>query len=352
VKSGLVVLCLSAALLVSCDRKPAPAPQPVVAPVQTAERAGPVRWNAAAGVFEIGGAPLRTARLWTFDGSTDGFVGQGSEVIPADPQGLAVTMANSPLRSPRGLQAPGAQFPLVLVRLTRLAAGQGWNGALYYSTTLHGEGGDWLGLPLDNTPPKVGETVTLVYDMSRQARGAPDWTESVIEQIRLDLEGRGGGRFVIHQVALAAPSDGVALPAAGGSAAGVMEPVPAELRDRLAPAPVAKGCNVEEAALTRAGEGEILSLAGWISELGPANTSPEGLARLQGPGGDFVAALTVNGPRKDVARHFDLPSAHDSGFSATLRLPQLTPGSYSAWVYRRTPTGWVVCKAAQPLNLP
>ncbi|WP_374471837.1 hypothetical protein [Phenylobacterium sp.] len=357
-KSGLVVLSLAAALLVACERRPAPPPAAVGTPAQTVERPSAIRWDQAGGVFEAGGVPLRTARLWTFDGSTDGFTGAGSQVTPADPQGLAVSLSDPTLRSPRGLQAPGGQFPLVLVRLTRLGQGRAWDGALYYATTTHGEGAGWLTLPLDNTPPKVGETVTLVYDMSRQRRGAPDWMQAMIEQIRLDLEAGPGARFVVHQVAIAAPPPGLVLPGAPGPIAvqaatppTPMQPLAADLAGQLAVAAPAGGCNVEEASLAASGEGDGLGLTGWISELGAFNTSPTGFARLQGPGGDFGAEIRVDKARPDVARHFnggDTLAA--SGFSQAFTLPPLPPGVYTPWVYRRTPGGWIACKGAQALT--
>jgi len=222
VKSGLIALSLAAVLLASCDRKAetpaALAPAGPAAPAT--ERAASVRWNPTAGAFEMGGVPLRTAKLWTFDGSTDGFTGVGSQLAPADGQGLAVTIADPTVRSPRGLAIPGGQYPLVIVRLTRVGAGEAWDGALYYSTAAHGEGINWLGKPVDNEAPKLNETVTLVYDMRRQAQGGPDWTQSVIDQIRLDIEDRPGGRFVIHQVAIAEnPNPPPADPAAAAPAA-------------------------------------------------------------------------------------------------------------------------------------
>ncbi|HVI30640.1 hypothetical protein [Phenylobacterium sp.] len=231
-KSGLIVLSLAAVLLASCDRKAdapaAPAPAGPAAP--TTERAASVRWNPTAGAFEMGGAALRTAKVWTFDGSTDGFTGVGSQLAPADGQGLAVTIADPTVRSPSGLAIPGGQYPLVIVRLTRVGGGEGWDGALYYSTAAHGEGIGWLGKPIDNEAPKLNETVTLVYDMSRQAQGGPDWTQSVIDQIRLDIEDKPGGRFVIHQVAIAEnPNPPPADPAAAAAAtppAGTPTPAP------------------------------------------------------------------------------------------------------------------------------
>jgi hypothetical protein len=356
-KSGLVVLGLAAALLSACSRGAEPPPAAEPTPVRTIERPAAIGWNPVAGAFEAGGAPLRTARLWTFDGSTDGFTGVGSRVTPADPQGLAVSVSDPTLRSPRGLQAPGGQFPLVLVRLTRVAQGRAWDGALYYSTTVHGEGGGWMAMPLDNTPPKIGETVTLVYDMSRQRRGAPDWMQSIVEQVRLDLEAGPGGRFVVHQVAIAAPPPGFVLPGASGpiaiqavSAPAAMQASSAEIARGLAAATPAPGCNLETATLNAVGDGTALGLTGWISELAAINTSPTGLARLEGPGGDFVAEVRVDEARPDVARHFKGGEAMAaSGFSEAFTLPPLPAGDYTASVYRRTPAGWIACRGGGAL---
>ena len=193
------------ALLAACDRPtgkaqvPANAQAPAAAQV---ERAGPVRWNAATGGFELDGKPVKTVKLWTFDGSTEGFATVRSKIVPADGQGIAVTVVDPTLRSPKGLNVPGARFSLVLVRLTRTAAGSGWDGALYYSTANHGESIAYLGKPSSGANPAVNETTTLVYDMSRQTLGVPDWTQATIDQIRLDIEDKAGGAFVIRQIAI------------------------------------------------------------------------------------------------------------------------------------------------------
>jgi hypothetical protein len=192
------------AFLAACSRpsetsKSAPPPAatgPIV------ERPSPVKWNASTGGFELNGHPLKAIKLWTFDGSTEGFTPVGSKVTPAAGSGLSVVVADPTLRSPKGLNVAGGQYPLVLVRLTRTQAGALWDGALYYSTEGHPEGIGFFGKPVSGADPKVGETTTLVYDMSRQANGAPDWTQSVIDRIRLDLEDRPGGGFLIRQVAI------------------------------------------------------------------------------------------------------------------------------------------------------
>lgn len=207
-------LAAAAALLASCNR-PADPTRASSAPVAVGpERPGPFSWNAATGGFEMAGKAVRTVKLWTFDGATDGFTAVGSKIVPAPGQGIAVTIADPTIRSPRGLDVPGGQYSLVLVRLTRTAAASGWDGALYYSTAGHSEAIKYLGKPLSGANPAVGETTTLVYDMSRQAIGAPDWMTSTIDQIRFDVEDKPGGAFVIREVAIAEnPNPAVTAPA-------------------------------------------------------------------------------------------------------------------------------------------
>jgi hypothetical protein len=206
-------LAVAALLLASCHRPVEQARTAAPAVPAGPERAGPVRWNAATGGFEINGAPVKTAKLWTFDGSTDGFTAVGSKITPAVGQGIAVTIADPTIRSPKGLNIPGGQYPLVLVRLTRTAPGAIWDGALAYSTTGHPESAAYLGKPISGANPAVGETTTLVYDMSRQPVGAPDWAQSTIDQFRLDIEDKPGGAFLIRQVAIAENPASGATPA-------------------------------------------------------------------------------------------------------------------------------------------
>ena len=200
--------------LAACSR-PAETSKTAQAPAVSAgplvERPGPVKWNASTGAFELNGKPLKALKLWTFDGSTDGFTAMGSRLAPAQGSGLSMVVADPTLRSPKGLNVAGSQYPLVLVRLTRIQAGAAWDGALYYSTANHPETIGFFGKPLSGADPKVGETTTLVYDMSRQANGAPDWTQSVIEQVRLDVEDKPGGGFLIREIAITENPDPAAL---------------------------------------------------------------------------------------------------------------------------------------------
>jgi hypothetical protein len=209
-----IALAATAALLAACHRPTETAKTAPAAVAVGPERAGPVHWNAATGAFELAGAPLKTAKLWTFDGSTEGFTPVGSKITPTAGQGISVTIADPTIRSPKGLNVPGAKYSLVLVRLTRTAAGSAWDGALYYSTATHAEAIGYLGKPVSGADPAVGETTTLVYDMTRQATGAPDWTQSTIDQIRFDIEDKAGGAFVIRQIAIAEnPNPGALTPA-------------------------------------------------------------------------------------------------------------------------------------------
>ncbi len=197
---GLTAVALA---LTACNRPATEAKAPVTPAVAAVEKPGPVAWNATTSGFELNGQPLRTAKLWTFDGSTEGFTGLTSKVTPAPGQGLAVTIADPSLRSPKGLAIPGGQYSMVIVRITRTGAGEPWDGALYYTTAAHPESIDFLGKATGSAKPGLNETVTLVYDMSRQTTGGGDWLASSIDQIRLDIEDQPGGQFIIHQVAIA-----------------------------------------------------------------------------------------------------------------------------------------------------
>ncbi|MBS0361382.1 MAG: hypothetical protein JSR98_08375 [Proteobacteria bacterium] len=200
-----------AAALAGCHRPTmkAQAPAESAAP----DRPGPAQWNAASGAFTLNGKPVTAVKLWTFDGSTDGFTTARSQITPAAVQGATMTVVDPILRSPKGLNVPGGRYNLVLIRLTRLAPGALWDGALHYTTGTHGEEAGYFGKPVAGADPKVGETTTLVYDMAHQKRGGPDWTSSTIDQIRLDIEDKPGGVFVIRQVAIAEDPDPAAMAA-------------------------------------------------------------------------------------------------------------------------------------------
>jgi hypothetical protein len=222
-----LALVAAVAVLASCGRPTDKARAPTTPSAPGVERAGPVRWNTGTGGFELNGKPLKTAKLWTFDGSTDGFTAMGSRIVPAAGQGIAVAIVDATIRSPKGLNVPGGQYPLVLIRLTRTAAGSLWDGALYYTTAAHPETGGFFGKPISGADPHVGETTTLVYDMSRQTVGGSDWTQSNIDQIRFDVEDKPGGAFVIRQIAIAEnPDSGSLAPLAAAPPASAAPPSP------------------------------------------------------------------------------------------------------------------------------
>lgn len=193
--------------LAACD-EPAPWARAVAPQAQAAVLAKPrpqaVTWNEAQAAFELKGAPLHAGRLWTFDGSTEGFVPVSGDVLPKTPVGMDLwnTAPDAALRSPKGLALDGARYSLVLVRLTRLRPSADWDGALFYTTTAHGESGDFQAKPIEGAEPAVNETVILVYDMKRLKKGGDDWANSLVDQIRLDTDNQAGGAFTIHQVAI------------------------------------------------------------------------------------------------------------------------------------------------------
>lgn len=203
-RAGVFSLMLT---VTACDQ-PAPWARAAVAPPQTLVAAKPrpqaIMWNEGKDAFEIAGKPLKAGRLWTFDGSTEGFVLTGGAALPGAPVGLEIQneRADPMLRSPTGLALDGRRFSLVLVRMTRTRPGAAWDGAIFYRTANHGESGEFQAKPVDGADPAVNETVVVVYDMSRLKSGGDDWRTSQIDQIRLDTDDQAGGGFVIHQIAV------------------------------------------------------------------------------------------------------------------------------------------------------
>ena len=199
--------------LAACDQ-PAPrtpklaaAPRPSLPVDKIAPptvRAQPLSWDPAGETFRVGQTPLKSIRLWTFNGASDGFVLLGGLTGLAQGSGLRVTnQQDDPvLRSPSGLEVNGARGSLVLVRLTRKTASPVWDGTLYYATAAHKESPEFFSQPVVGGNPQVNETLILAYDMANPSKGGTDWTTSTIDQIRLDTDQSPGGGFVIRQIAI------------------------------------------------------------------------------------------------------------------------------------------------------
>ena len=206
----LRLLALSSGLLAlaACDN-PAPsrlkpesiplAARPAAAPVVS-----PIEWDSVGQGFAKDGKPLRTVKLWSFDGSTDGFVLTGGEALPIAGPGLKLTnkVRDPTLRSPSGLALDGSIGNLVIVRLTRTRAGGAWDGTLFYSTANHPEAAGFRAVAVAGGNPPLNQVTILAYDMTALAEGGSDWTSSVIDQIRLDTDDDIGGTFVLHQIAI------------------------------------------------------------------------------------------------------------------------------------------------------
>lgn len=173
-----------------------------------ASHAPPVAWDETQGRFTQSGRPLRTGDVWRFDGTADHFTAStGARAQPLPNGGLLLSndTYGSFVRSPAQLGVAGRDYPIVLVRLTRTKAGAGWAPTIYYQTDRHGESAQYFARVYRGKNPHVGETVTLVFDMSKLAGGSLDWTSSRIQQFRLQTDDQPGGEFTIHEVALSQP---------------------------------------------------------------------------------------------------------------------------------------------------
>lgn len=216
VRSTLLLAAAACLAVSACDKPKGAPPEPAAAaivseparpaPVRPAE---PVKWDDTGGRFTVDGAVLKTAHLWRFDGTTEGFSSAAAQIEPANRGGLRVSeqAIDAILRSPQNLAIKGAQYNGVLVRLTREKEASKWDGSLFFTTAAHGESAGFFGKPLRGADPVAGETTIMVYDMANLRKGGGDWTASTITGLRLDLDDQPGGQFVIHQIAV------VALPA-------------------------------------------------------------------------------------------------------------------------------------------
>ncbi|WP_312163479.1 hypothetical protein [Phenylobacterium sp.] len=192
---------LSAALLASlalgaCDKPDPPEPTSPWAPLIT--------WDDAGGRILLAGQPAHVVKSWDFRRGAAGFEAANADQRIEAGQGLVVaaTAPDPVLRTPAGLDVAGKDAPLVVVRLTRTRPTDAWDGALYYSTRRHGESPQFMTYPANGPPPMAGRTALLVYDLSNPRVGGRDWTRSIIEQVRVDLDAGAGGEVVVHQVAL------------------------------------------------------------------------------------------------------------------------------------------------------
>ncbi len=184
----------------------APAVGLITAPTgPVTERVGPVTWNETTRTFEFQGKALVAARQWIFNAEPNEFMVTSAATGPADGAGLAVTenRADVILHTAAGLDLDGGKYPLLVLRLTRVKAGDLWDGSVHYTTVKHAETEAYLAKAPKDANPGLNETVTIVYDMHKLRRGGDDWKSSKIDQIRLDLDDAPGGAFIIHQIALA-----------------------------------------------------------------------------------------------------------------------------------------------------
>ncbi|CAN5678784.1 hypothetical protein BH10PSE5_BH10PSE5_20260 [soil metagenome] len=107
-------------------------------------------------------------------------------------------------------------------------------------------------------------------------------------------------------------------------------------------------CAVDQAVMDARG----LVITGWISDLSPEPRPTQGAVRLTSAAGDFVQPLEMDQDRPDVAAFFKRTLAQPLGFTRTLNVTGLPPGTYSLRVYRRTVTGWIGCLGPNALFMP
>lgn len=163
-----------------------------------------VAWDEARAQFLIGGHPVEVVEQWDLGKDSSAFQAVNAQGHARSGEGLEVSGGSGDpgIRSVSALAIPGGRGNMVLVHLTRVRAGGGWDGSLFYVTSRHGESEAYMNRPAGAEPPPVGEPATLVYDMSAPVSGRRDWRRSKIKQIRIDFDGDGAGQVIVHRIAI------------------------------------------------------------------------------------------------------------------------------------------------------
>jgi hypothetical protein len=203
---AVLALCVSVAGCAKpADNSAHPAPDSTYQGDPNAAHAPPVTWDDKLGAFAQNGKPLKTWKLWRFTSSTEGFAAPGSTVSVAPGGGLSIAnkVYGAPVRTPESLALDGGRYPVVLVRITRDAAGTQWDPIVYYTTDKHAETELFKANVYRGHNPAVGETTVLVYDMAHLLTGGPDWLRSKIKQIRFQNDDQPGSSFTIREIAVA-----------------------------------------------------------------------------------------------------------------------------------------------------
>ena len=158
-----------------------------------------------------------------FTGSNlNGFTVSGANVTATAAGAVIVPTSGDPQIYRTSLSIQGSRFTRVLIDLTRSAPTLGgWDGKLYWATSGHGWNASFSATAVQGEP-KVGEAITLVFDLP-SATGGADWLTSTITGLRFDLDGTSGGgrQTVIRSIRVMGPDS--AAPAKLAAAAATSE---------------------------------------------------------------------------------------------------------------------------------
>lgn len=166
--------------------------------------------SAAPAPAAVAREPETTQTSWAFSGGDlQGWVVNIPEAVVAWPEtgGLSLTAPAEPAAPDLVIRSPiiaiaGSDYSSLTVDLEAVVPAADLDLALYYSTTVHGEGYEYRGAPSDGAPLSAGERRVLVYDMSNPPAGGTDWVDSTIQQIRFDLPQGANSNYIVHSIKL------------------------------------------------------------------------------------------------------------------------------------------------------
>lgn len=135
---------------------------------------------------------------WEFRNSADGWTGLSyTQTLGADSITIDSTGTDPIFGSPTNLTIAGSSYDKVRARVRR-KAGDGWDGAIYWTSTDGGTEGGLGGKGMANPGLVIDQWTTLEWDLSDKV----NWTSKTINKIRLDFGTKDADIFEIDWVAV------------------------------------------------------------------------------------------------------------------------------------------------------
>lgn len=140
--------------------------------------------------------------IYNFTSTDDGFTAVNATITSNVDSITLTATATDPNLTKSGLAINGAVYTIVRARIKAIIDG-GWEGILFYGTSLHGYSAGYRKVI---TKPTLliagGDYVIAEWDMSQLTSGLDDWINSIILSLRFDLYQENGTSLEIDWISL------------------------------------------------------------------------------------------------------------------------------------------------------